>query len=218
MEALKLSVTMAAEDPRRTFQSDAELSCPANGAHISNVTRLSNRESHQMLWDSIFGDYKWLNDIVEDFGANPILVGTRLKSKSGYMVLLSGDISGDVTYTKDFFFSSLKPHKYIECTGEIILNCGITLNIADILHCPETIPVDIQKLLCDRDEPRSTYSFWKDPDCALRVLEPPSLALTKSRIPGNDECFWISRFVSDRGNSDFEVWFEHRATVSQSYT
>jgi len=127
-----------------------------------------------MLWDSIFGDYKWLNNIVQDLAANPILVGTRLDSKPAYMVLISGDISGDVTYTKDLFFSSLKPHKHVEGAGEIIFDYGITLNIADILQCPEVIPVDIQKLLYDGDEPRSTYSFWKDADCALGVLEPPS--------------------------------------------
>ncbi|XTI83013.1 hypothetical protein V2W45_1326459 [Cenococcum geophilum] len=86
-----------AENTHTNFQLDAELSCLANGADIPNITHLSNRESHQMLWDSIFGDYKCLNNIVQDLAANPILVGTRLDSKPAYMVLISGDISGDVS-------------------------------------------------------------------------------------------------------------------------
>lgn len=114
----------------------------------------SNRECHKMLWDSIFNDYTWLNYIVRDLGVNPILIGTRLdtfyqggedticNSAPAYIALISGDISGDVTYTKDLFFSSLKSHKYVESTAEIMFDSGITLNIADVLCCPELIPVD----------------------------------------------------------------------------
>jgi hypothetical protein len=61
----------------------------------------------------------------------------------------------------------------------------------------------------------STYSFWADVDDAPRRLEPPSLALTKSRTLGDDEYFWVSRFTSKICHSNLEVWFGNRTTVSQ---
>lgn len=168
-----------------------------------------------MLWDIIFCDYKWIDEIVRDFSAKPFLVGTRLDtlhlenkddSKPPYAALISGDISGDVTYTKGLFFSCLKPHKPVKGTDEILFDSGIILNISDILNCPELIPVDIQQLLYDGDRLGSTYSFWKDVDDAPRRLESPSLTLTKSRIPGDEEHFWILKLKSEGGRSDLEVF------------
>ena len=89
---------------------------------------------------------------MRDFSAKPFLIGTQLDalylgnqhyqddSKPMYAALISGDISGDVMYTRDLFFSCLKPHKPIEGTAEILFDSGIILNIADILNCPELIP------------------------------------------------------------------------------
>jgi hypothetical protein len=114
-----------------------------------------------MLWDSIICDYKWIEEIVRDFSANPFLIGTRLdalhqgtqdESKPVYAALISGDISGDVTYTRDLFLSCLKPHQPVKGTEEIIFDNGSILTIADILNCPELITVDIQQLLYDGDK------------------------------------------------------------------
>jgi hypothetical protein len=170
-----------------------------------------------MLWDSIFHDYKWINDIVRDFSAKPFLMVTKLnalylgskcESKPLYAALISGDTSGDVIYTKDLFFSCLKPYKPIKGTGEIIFDDGVILNIADILNCPEVIPVDVQRLLYDGDELGSTYSFWKDVDNAPKLIEPPSLVLTKSRIPGDEQYFWALKLISEGSHSGFEVLLE----------
>lgn len=65
---------------------------------------------------------------------------------------------------------------------EITFDSGIILNVADILFCPEIIPANTQKLLFDGGALRSTYSFWKSADFALKVLEPPFISLTKSKI------------------------------------
>lgn len=215
------------ENTHIAFQWETENVHFAEGDNGQDTTQLSNLERHMVLWDSIFCDYKWVNEIVRDFSAKPFLIGTRLDAlylenkddlKPLYLALISGDISGDVTYTKDLFFSCLKPHKPIEGTYHILFDSGIILNIGDILNCPELIPVDIQQILYDGNKLGSTYSFWRDVDDAPRRLEPPFLALTKSRIPEDDECFWVSRFTSEANHSNFGVWFENRITVSQGYT
>jgi hypothetical protein len=204
------------ENTRLAFQQESaneHLTEGENNRH--DETKLSNQESYRMLWDTIFVDYKWIDGIVRDLSAKPFLIGTRLDalhlehkdhSKPLYAALISGDISGDVTYTKDLFFSCLKPHKLVEGTDEILFDSGIILNISDILDCPELIPVDIKQLLYDRDRLGSTYSFWGDVDGALRRLEPASLTLTKSRIPGDEEHFWILKLKSNDRPLGLEVF------------
>jgi hypothetical protein len=72
-----------------------------------------------------------------------LYLGSKCDSKPLYAALISCDILGDVIYTKDLFFSYLKPHKPIKGIGEIIFDNSIILNIADILNCLELIPIDI---------------------------------------------------------------------------
>lgn len=203
------------ENTRMAFEPETENAQFAEGDNRFDTTQLSNRERHTILWDSIFCDYQWIEEIVRDFSATPFLIGTRLDalhlgnkddSKLLYAALISGDISGDVTYTKDLFFSCLKPHKHVEGTYEILFDSGIILNISDILNCPELIPVDIKQLLYDGDKLSSTYSFWRDVDGAPRRLESASLTLTKSRIPGDEEHFWILKLKSNDGPSGLEVF------------
>ncbi len=168
-----------------------------------------------MLWDIIFVDYKWIDGIVRDLSAKLFLIRTRLDAlyleykdylKPLYAALISGDILGDVIYTKDLFFSCLKPYKLVEGIDEILFDSGIILNISDILDCPELILVDIKQLLYDRDRLGLTYSFWGDVDGALRRLEPASLILTKSRIPGDEEYFWILKLKSNDRPLGLEVF------------
>jgi len=191
----------------RTALHQGDLS--ATEIDTPRTSRLSNRECHELPWDSIFNNHTWLDHVVQILDANPTLIGKRLNPALGYMVLVSGDISGDVTYyTKDLFFSSLKPHTYVEGSAEIMFDSGITLNIADILYCPELIPVNVEKLLCDGGKLCSTYLLWRDVDCGLKAPEPSSLVLTKSRIPGDDTCFWIIKLECEAKSSHFEVPLE----------
>lgn len=90
---------------------------------------------------------------MRDFSTILFLIGTRLDTlhlgnkddlMPLYAALISGDISGDITYTNNLFFSCLKPYKHDEGTYKILFNSGIILNISDILNCPELIPVDIK--------------------------------------------------------------------------
>ena len=185
------------------LQQDADRSHSANEGDTPCIPRLSNRECPKLLWDSIFNDYTWLDHMVQVIDANPTLISCCSPGPA-YMALISGDISGDVTYTQDLFFSSLKQYTYVG-TAEIMFDSGITLNIADILYCPELIPVDVQKLLCNGGELCSTYSPWRDADCGLKVLKQSSLVLTKSRIPGDDTCFWILKLECEAKSSHSEV-------------
>ena len=85
----------------------------------SQVCLLSNQEYHGRLWSAVFSDNKWLDEVERELQLNPVLVGSKLdkiatrKSTTldsltpTYMILLSGDRSGDVVYLKDLFFNSL---------------------------------------------------------------------------------------------------------------
>jgi len=75
------------------------------------------------------------------------------------MALLLCDISRDVVYLRDLFFSSLRPHRYIRGALEIIFDSGIILNIANVLFFPKIVPIDIEKLLFNRGKLYSNYSF-----------------------------------------------------------
>jgi hypothetical protein len=76
-----------------------------------------------------------------------------------YIALLLYNISRDVVYLRDLFFSSLRPHRYIKGALEITFNSRIILNVANILFSPKIVPIDIEKLLFNRGKLRLNYSF-----------------------------------------------------------
>jgi hypothetical protein len=177
-----------------------------------------------MLWDNFFSSYEWLEAVESELELNPVLIGAELgalhstksstdinNSEPAYVTLLSGDNTGDVVYTRDLFMNSLKPHKYIEGATEITFHSGIILNVADVLFSPEIVPANTQKLMFDRGTLRSTYSFWKSADFALRVLEPPFISLTKSKF--SDEWFLVAQLMSQDGSQTLERWFEDSEEV-----
>jgi len=80
-------------------------------------------------------------------------------AKPTYIALLLYDISGDVVYLKDLFFSSLRPYRYIRGALEITFNNRIILNITDVLFSPKILPIDIEKLLFNKGKLCLNYSF-----------------------------------------------------------
>ena len=71
-------------------------------------------------------DVDWRYLVIESCsskGFHTWLANRSWNSKPVYLALISGDISSDVTYTKDLLFSSLKSHRYVEGTTEIIFSC-----------------------------------------------------------------------------------------------
>lgn len=199
----------------------------SNNTDTPNTRLLSNQERHYILWDNFFSSYEWLEAAESELGLNPVLIGTELdalfsmksstdinNSKPTYVALLSGDNSGDVVYLRDLFMNSLRPHKYVEGATEITFDSGIILNVADILFSPEIVPTNTQKLLFNGGTLHSTYSFWKSADFELKVLEPPFISLTKSRI--SDEWFLVAQLVSRKGSQTLERWFEDSEEVHWS--
>lgn len=184
----------------------------------SSTCLFSNQKRHKELWDSIFSNYGWLDEVEREFQLNPVLVGAKLGTiatqKSAdldnlppiYATLLSGDRSGDVVYLKDLFFSSLQSHTHAEGADEITLDSGIVLNIADIIFCPEIMPAKREMLISEKGIFYATYSFWKDSESGIKVLEPPLIWLTKSR--NSDEWFLIAQFVPEGEYPVLERWFE----------
>ena len=177
-----------------------------------------NQERHKVVWDAIFSNYGWLDEVDRELQLNPVLFGAKLgtiatqkstdfqHSPPIYVTLLSGDRSGDVVYSKDLFFSSLKSHTHAEGTDEIIFDSGIVLNIADIILCPEIMLAKREALISGKGTFYSAYSFWKNSELGIKVLEPPFIWLTKSR--NSDEWFLIAHFVPEGGYPVLERWFE----------
>ena len=144
----------------------------SNNLDAPNKRPLSNQERHKILWGAIFSSYGWLEAVERELKLNPVLIWTRLhafyaeKSRTEvngaeptYMALLSCDMSGDLVYLRDLFFSSLRPHRYIEGASEITFDSGIILNVADVLFSSKIVPIDTEKLLFNGGKLYSNYSF-----------------------------------------------------------
>jgi hypothetical protein len=99
------------------------------------------------------------------------------------MAFLLYNISGNIVYLKDLFFSLLRPYRYIKGALDIIFNNKIILNIADILFFSKIVPADTEKLLFNRGKLHLNYLFWKSTNFRFKVLELLFILLTRSRIP-----------------------------------
>ena len=75
------------------------------------------------------------------------------------MALLLYNISKDVVYLRDLFFSSLRLYRYVKGTLEIIFNSKIILNVANILFSLKIVSIDTEKLLFNRGKLYLNYSF-----------------------------------------------------------
>ena len=80
-------------------------------------------------------------------------------TKPTYIALLLYNISRDIVYLKDLFFSSLRLYKYIKGALEIIFNSKIILNVINVLFSPKIVPADIEKLLFNGGKLCLNYSF-----------------------------------------------------------
>ncbi|KAF2181295.1 hypothetical protein K469DRAFT_692165 [Zopfia rhizophila CBS 207.26] len=145
----------------------------------------SNQMAHDFLWKAIFKDESWLQ-LANIFHINPVLLGPDLQDycngtkKTAYMVLLVDDRSGDLRYDKDEIFDSLQEkHKYNKATKEVIFDCGITLNVTQIVMGCDEIEMDKLERLFEKNKLRTTYSTWVDRQNAFRIIEPPNVIWIK---------------------------------------
>jgi hypothetical protein len=91
-------------------------------------------KKYRSLWNAIFNlkqdkQNSWLH-AAQRHNVHPILVGSKVK---GNLVLLAFDWSGNLQREREKFFASLQKHECDACTEEITFDCGIKLNVRQVL-------------------------------------------------------------------------------------
>jgi hypothetical protein len=127
----------------------------ANAAQSFRFKRTTTQRTHQLLWQTIFKNEIWLQLAVETHNVNPVLVSpslhpvyNRTNKRGGvYMVLLANDIHGELCCETKAFFASLQRHEFNEVKQEISFDCGITLNVSQVLTGCEVIKMANPRML-----------------------------------------------------------------------
>jgi hypothetical protein len=126
--------------------------------HLAPRSRSTKNTNIVRIWDSIFKTDIWTRQVLAiqntcGKGPIPCLVGKDLenvydgKCKDANLALLVNDWTGDVKYTKDLLFESLRDHDYDQDRSTVRLKrSGIFLHIGDAITSQEWIPVDPSKL------------------------------------------------------------------------
>ncbi|KAL5362271.1 hypothetical protein BJX96DRAFT_177005 [Aspergillus floccosus] len=151
------------------------------------------------VWGSIFKSEKWLNAIIVNHGANPVLIGPNLdeiglpphqrKAKIIFALLHTADLSGDVRYaTSDqccrkqsedtLFFRSLRDgYKYNRLERKITFaDIGVILNICEPIENLEILPLwkDLKELVeGDGEKVQSQYSFFAEEK--IKIVKSPEI-------------------------------------------
>ncbi|OJD09512.1 hypothetical protein ACJ73_10260 [Blastomyces percursus] len=139
-------------------------------------------KKHSKVWSMIFRDQRWLSIAMTEFGLNPVLVGSNIHTYyhhhdnteivPGYMALIVGDPSGDLSYEKQLLLNSLQPHTFNSHTGEAkLISSGITLNLTESLNSEEWVTMDSPQMLFSykKKKLQSSYLCWHD-DNRLRTI------------------------------------------------
>ncbi len=150
------------------------------------MSTFNSQEKYSKVWEGIFQNQMWTS-IASSHGLNPALVGQDLytlydgnhdpETWSAYIVLVTGDKTGDIRFHSKTFLDSLMPHTFCETTNEVFFkNSNITLNIHDALKTPDMIFIDPQKLFSYREKRLcSSYLFWHDSHYSLRTFGPADI-------------------------------------------
>jgi hypothetical protein len=124
---------------------------------------------------------EWLQLAVEENKVNPTLLGPDLykyygKSRKGnvpaYMVLLADDHQGDLRYEQTKFFGSLQKHEYDKSTHQVKFDCGIVLNVQQVITGCEEIEMTDLRLLFTKKKLRTACCFWVN-ELKLRPIRRP---------------------------------------------
>lgn len=91
------------------------------------------------------------------------------------MVLLADDESGDLGLQREAFFASLMEHKFNKAKDEILFDCGITLNVSQVLNECDKVSMANPRMLFHKKKLRTTYCFWEDRERKLRAVERPHI-------------------------------------------
>ena len=139
------------------------------------------QDKHSRVWDTIFQNQAWLVKAMEA-KVNPVLIGPNLqayysyrrRAVPAYVCLFTNDVTGDFVESSGnerLFFDCLKPYTFDGSTQEVKLDCGITLNVSDILGYDAVSAIPERILSCRFTSGlQSSYLFWEDDTHALRKL------------------------------------------------
>ena len=139
--------------------------------HIALIKGSASQRRHDLLWDILFPKKEWLS-VASEMGLIPALVGYGVSKcyhgscKPAYIVLVTGDYSGDLREQRKLLLDCLKLDNkkrwFNRKTHEVVLEeFNITLNIEDAYLSPENIRMDPTKLFA-QDRVASAALFWGD--------------------------------------------------------
>lgn len=143
---------------------------------------------HAQIWNAIFEAEP---SVAADLNLNLALVGRDLqnlykskdinKAKRAYIVLVTGDMSGDIRYRYKDLRQLLKDHTFNEDTNEVMFTkSNIVLNIHDARYNDEFIsikPKKIRRLFVKRNKRlESACIFCHDPNYRLYTTGPNDVA------------------------------------------
>jgi hypothetical protein len=144
---------------------------------------------------AIFQDETWTK-IASTQGLNPVLIGQELhklnesmvtgKTDKSYIVLVTGDKSGDIVFYKQAFLDSLRrPHVFDAHANEVVFtDSNITLNVEDVMHNPECISMDPRRLFFPTPELVCSASLYlHDSYHAVRKIEPEDIVGIGGKAP-----------------------------------
>ncbi|KAF4633475.1 hypothetical protein G7Y89_g4651 [Cudoniella acicularis] len=107
-------------------------------AEAFNFTLSERQQKHSNIWGMIIKEEEEWTSIAMNQGLNPILIGDDLyalydnPTSTGYIAVITGDISGDIRFERDKFLDSLRAHDRKE--NEVVFHeSNITLNINEPL-------------------------------------------------------------------------------------
>jgi hypothetical protein len=188
---------------------------PVSSANLLRALNLQPRESqkqHIALWSAIFKTDKWLLEIINDIGAKPVLLGQLDKisfqdrnvgTEKPYIVLYSGDYSGDVKFTKENFYKCLQPDQHYAWPNQLEFKWGI-LNIADPLYQTGQTRLsgdNLRRLFVLNGDVRSQASFYDSH--GIENIPPHDIIRREGFVYELNGCV-LTLF---RGGKCFQEWF-----------
>ncbi|KAJ6016533.1 hypothetical protein N7540_011124 [Penicillium herquei] len=151
-----------------------------------NILSISNREPCESeklamsLWSALFKSDRWLERMVQEYNAEPVLVGSDLDSHSQgtYLILHVCAAKEGSSYMRMWktFTDCLQEHTITN--AEVRFNSGITLNVQELLlnRLDGSVQVPSAKTIFNFQEgnPKIQYSFYKGPrvrDLDIRYID-----------------------------------------------
>lgn len=150
------------------------------GKHAADAlgfTLEPRHQRHSSIWDLILKPDEDWTSFVEDMGLLPFLAGHDLRkikpgvTEPAFIVLLTGDETGNVRHHRDRLLSSLQPHHLRNRQEVVFKNSNIVMNVVDALYSTFFTTLDPSKLFSyEEGELRSACLYWKDEEYALHHI------------------------------------------------